>query len=270
VIDERARGIKRRLISDASFTRSPSHDDAAAVGVRLAATYWPAMLVCEREAPPPGIVAAMEDLVARHSPDSLLVPLDDRALVLLFAGVEGEIATLEDIQQAVERTLRALRRGRGGLAARGIVSDAAVPLADVPHAVRALDRLRRFPRRDRDEAAVLNPRHFALHRLLIEGLSRPAAVEFVRTYVGALAAFDRAHDSHLCETLEVALDYPNRDEAARASYMHRNTFRRHLNQATEIVGIDLHDPEERLALHMALKLRALLQVTQPGDNGAHA
>jgi DNA-binding PucR family transcriptional regulator len=45
--------------------------------------------------------------------------------------------------------------------------------------------------------------------------------------------------------------------------MHRNTFRRRLTQALELVETDLENPADRLALHVALKLRRLM-------NGPHS
>lgn len=264
VVDERARAFKRRLISDGAFARSTARRAAVVAGVALAAEYWPAMLVSEREPLTPNLASAIEDLATRYSPDSLVVELDERATVLLLASDETDTRRLEDVQVAVERILSFLRKRSPSLGGQGLVADAPVPVAEIPASVRSLDRLRRYPRRERDTVAVLTARHFALNRLL-EGVDRQRAVDFVQTYVGALASYDRAHDSHLCETLEAALDYPNRDEAARAAYMHRNTFRRHLNQAMKVVGVDLHDPEERLALHVALKLRSQLRIGRPRD-----
>jgi DNA-binding PucR family transcriptional regulator len=46
--------------------------------------------------------------------------------------------------------------------------------------------------------------------------------------------------------------------------MHRNTFRRHMTQALELVDADLEDPDDRLTLHVALKLRRLLALPQQG------
>jgi hypothetical protein len=52
--------------------------------------------------------------------------------------------------------------------------------------------------------------------------------------------------------------------------MHRNTFRRHLTQALELVDTDLNDPDDRLTLLVALKLRRLLELPQQGtDAGDH-
>jgi DNA-binding PucR family transcriptional regulator len=40
--------------------------------------------------------------------------------------------------------------------------------------------------------------------------------------------------------------------------MHRNTFRHRLRQAAEALGDDLDDPDVRIAVHVALKLRKVL------------
>jgi DNA-binding PucR family transcriptional regulator len=105
---------------------------------------------------------------------------------------------------------------------------------------------------------VLPARWFALDRLLSEGLDRSRALSFVEDRIGRLVTYDGEHGTDLANVLELALDFPRRDDAAHAGYMHRNTFRRHLKHAVELVDADLEDPEDRLALHVALRLRRLV------------
>lgn len=80
---------------------------------------------------------------------------------------------------------------------------------------------------------------------------------FIRGQLAGLRAYDREHGTNLERVLELALDYDSRSTAARAAFMHRNTFRRQLRKAFELIDVDLDCPEERLALHLALKMRAL-------------
>ena len=60
----------------------------------------------------------------------------------------------------------------------------------------------------------------------------------------------------------------------RAAFMHRNTFRRQLGKALELIDVDLTCPEERLALHVALKMRSfdaplrLGETLDPSSRGA--
>jgi hypothetical protein len=63
----------------------------------------------------------------------------------------------------------------------------------------------------------------------------------------------------LLAVLEAALDYPRHEQAAHRCYMHRNTFRHRLQMATQVLGHDLEDPDVRLAMHVALKLRRMIE-----------
>jgi hypothetical protein len=92
---------------------------------------------------------------------------------------------------------------------------------------------------------------------VLDGIDPRDARLFVHDQLAALADYDREHGTDLLRVLELALDHHDRNDAARAAFMHRNTFRRRLRQAENLVGADLACPEERLALHLALKLRAL-------------
>jgi DNA-binding PucR family transcriptional regulator len=114
-----------------------------------------------------------------------------------------------------------------------------------------------------DVARVVRARRQDVHvcpyslALVLEGIDRRDASHFVHDQLAALAEYDREHGTDLLRVLELALDHHDRNDAARAAFMHRNTFRRRLRQAETLVGADLACPEERLALHLALKLRAL-------------
>jgi DNA-binding PucR family transcriptional regulator len=100
----------------------------------------------------------------------------------------------------------------------------------------------------------------ALHWLLARLDARTASA-FVEHELARLAEYDREHGTDLQHVLELALDHLDRSSAAHAAYMHRNTFRRQLRTALGLLGADLERPEERLALHLALKLRAEMRCT---------
>jgi hypothetical protein len=50
--------------------------------------------------------------------------------------------------------------------------------------------------------------------------------------------------------------------------MHRNTFRHRLREAEALLGDDLSDPDARLAVHVALKLRQLISGRGAGERRA--
>ncbi|GAA2148254.1 DNA-binding PucR family transcriptional regulator [Humibacillus xanthopallidus] len=74
--------------------------------------------------------------------------------------------------------------------------------------------------------------------------------------VGVLQAHDAVHQSAYLETVAAWLDHPGDPrEAARTLHVHPNTLRYRMTRLSDVVDLDLHDPETRLALR--LQLRAL-------------
>lgn len=74
--------------------------------------------------------------------------------------------------------------------------------------------------------------------------------------LGALLAYDAEHRSGLVDTIATYLDaFGDVARGAAALHIHPNTFRYRLRRATEISGLDLSDPEARLAVMLQLRLR---------------
>ena len=94
-------------------------------------------------------------------------------------------------------------------------------------------------------AAVTNAR--ALGGIWTEELLGPVA---------ALREHDETHQTAYLETLAAWLDHPGDPrEAAARIHVHPNTLRYRMQRLSDVVDLDLHDPETRLALR--LQLRAL-------------
>src|SRR5579875_2528405 len=74
--------------------------------------------------------------------------------------------------------------------------------------------------------------------------------------LGALLDYDEEHRSGLVDTVAAHLDSFGDVAAAAASlHIHPNTFRYRLRRATEVSGLDLADPDARLAVMLQLRLR---------------
>jgi DNA-binding PucR family transcriptional regulator len=94
-------------------------------------------------------------------------------------------------------------------------------------------------------AAVTNAR--ALGGIWTEELLGPVAT---------LREHDEAHQTAYLETVAAWLDHPGDPRAAAGVvHVHPNTLRYRLQRLSDVVDLDLHDPETRLALR--LQLRAL-------------
>jgi sugar diacid utilization regulator len=241
-----ASAFLRRLVTDPDAGLHRPRVEARQLGLELADAYWPALLVWRHAAPRASAVLELE----REAADGTLVVSLGNRLVLLSpaAGGAGMPAWFGQI---VARA-RLLAPSAG---AQAIVAEGPVELAGLSQRVAELGRLARLPLRADEHVPVLSAGRYALDRLLADVARRPDWQAFMDDQLGALIAWDRAHHGDLLTVLEAALDFPRHDHAARRCYMHRNTFRHRLRQAMDVLGHDLEDPDRRLALHVALKLR---------------
>lgn len=262
VRSERRAALIRRLVTDHTITPAEIRSEAGAAGLRLADFYWPALLVWTAGHPGPRTLAELDGEVQRQVPGSVAVALDNTTIALLVPARRSGAASGGDAHRRLACLVRHVRQ-LGHRDVRGIASERSVDAARLPASVSELARLRRYLPHTAAEAPVVSPRSLALCCLLSEGLDRQRARAFVHERLGPLLRHDHDHGTDLAHVLELALDFPRRDQAARASYMHRNTFRRHLTQSLELVETDLENPADRLALHVALKLRRLMDARHP-------
>jgi hypothetical protein len=181
----------------------------------------------------------------RLARDGIAATLDGR-LVLLHPG---------ETAPAMEWFRQVVRRAREAAPAHAIAADAAVPVCEVSAEVARLSRLWRFGARTGDPDAVAPARQYALYGLLRDSLADGDVQRFVRERLGPVIDWDRAHGTSLVHVLEAALDHRRHEDAASRCFMHRNTFRHRLRQATDLLEDDLAHPDVRLAVHVALKLR---------------
>jgi sugar diacid utilization regulator len=248
--------LVRRLVSDRQAIVGDLRHQAAELGLRLASAYWPGMLVWRNVPPPGSVVEAVAREARTRVAGSLAVAFDGR-LVLLHPA-EAQAAGAVPPRAWFAELARLARGLAPSSRAQAIVADAPSTPAALSRRVAALDELVRFgPRADEHQLAV-RASQFALDRLLCHDLDRAAAEHFVQGRLGSLIASDSRHQRGLAVVLEAALDFPRADQAARKCFMHRNTFRHRLRQAAEALGDDLDDPDVRIAVHVALKLRKVL------------
>lgn len=169
--------------------------------------------------------------------------------------------TLSEIRERVETLLgRVLGSGRDGARWAGGLGDIVTAPAQVHRSAA-----------DAHDAArlgllVLGPGHIArqndlgVYKLLLALRDSGELAPFVERTLAPLLADSRAGDS-LAETLEAFFESNgNLSEAARRLHLHRNSLIYRLNRARELLGHDLDDPELRLALHLALKGRRVLEM----------
>lgn len=100
---------------------------------------------------------------------------------------------------------------------------------------------------------------FLVYNLLSMVDKKDEIRRFYEATVYKLVAHDQEHGSQLIETLTAFFkSNGNISEAAKESYVHRNTFIYRLDKIKQLLDSELKDPDELLALQLGLKTMRLI------------
>jgi len=98
-----------------------------------------------------------------------------------------------------------------------------------------------------------------IYRLLFHLYGHEELSDFYQETLGPLSEADSRSNSALIETLECFFHCNgNLSETARTMHLHRNSLLYRLGRIEELLGRSLEDPELRLSLQIALKIRHTL------------
>jgi hypothetical protein len=244
---EKTDAFVRRLVSEPAADVHRARAEGVALGLALCDTYWPAAVAWDGDEPGAAELEGLVCTARRLVPGSLAVIVHGRMVLLHPPG-----AGAPDIVEWVEEVVAVARTGTPPRDARAVVADREVSLHGLRDQVTLLARLCAH---SAATPPVTSARQHALEALLGDSVAPVQARRFVDDLLGTLIAWDDDHRSDLARVLEAALDHSRHDVAAQRCFMHRNTFRHRLQKARDLVGDDLSDPETRLAVHVALKLR---------------
>lgn len=136
------------------------------------------------------------------------------------------------------------------------------PFAAMREATRAADIAASMPP---ESPAALHFARLGALRLIFHLADNPELRAFQRDVLGPIETSDATRRSEFVRTLDAFLRAGgNHMRAARDLNVHRNTLIYRLERIQELLGgVDLEDPETRLNLQLALKIRAALGGTTP-------
>lgn len=98
-------------------------------------------------------------------------------------------------------------------------------------------------------------------RIMMHAAQSEEVKEFVRVRLGALEQYDREHEAHLMETLEMLIaKNGSRKLTAEALFLHRNTMSYRLHQIETVLGESLADAELLSQLGFACKVRKYMEM----------
>jgi len=181
------------------------------------------------------------------------------ALVVL--GLSGASRRRELADLAARSIRAASARAESGAAPAVAVGRAVVTWAELGTALReAADTAalaRSAPPRDWHDAATPD-----IGRLLWRLGGNTDLREFVDQRLAPLVEHDRRRSSKLLPTLEALLEHEGRKaETARALHLERQSLYHRIGRIEALLAADLHDPDVRLGLHLALRARRHLERT---------
>jgi sugar diacid utilization regulator len=130
---------------------------------------------------------------------------------------------------------------------------------DLAHSFAEAARALRVRVESRQPYGLSNHDNLGLLRIFDTSDSGGQLERYLNEWLGALVEHDRDHHSELVRTLGVYLEMGgNYDRTADALIIHRSTLRYRLGRIRELSGRDLADPDSRLNLHVAIRVRAAL------------
>jgi sugar diacid utilization regulator/putative methionine-R-sulfoxide reductase with GAF domain len=200
--------------------------------------------------------AALNGLVRSRLPDALTLVRSSSAVFL----VPDEIAT--DLA-AIEKLAAQILAGAAPVMKPG---SASVGIGNLANSVGELARSHlearqalRLTRRAGGRGRVASYRSLGAFRLLLEVQSPEALRRFVDELLGTLLQYAQSRDTPLLETLE-ALSAARwiRRAAARNLGIHINSMSYRVERIEALTGLQLDDPETRVAISIALRARTML------------
>jgi purine catabolism regulator len=102
----------------------------------------------------------------------------------------------------------------------------------------------------------------SVYRLLFQLEGNPELEAFCRQTLGPLLDYEGGGD--LLETLEAFCDrLGNLSQTAEKLFIHRNSLLYRMERIAQLTGLDVNNPDTRLAVHLALKVRKMLKPAAP-------
>jgi purine catabolism regulator len=103
-----------------------------------------------------------------------------------------------------------------------------------------------------------------IYQLLAQLENTPILQQFCERLIGPLARYDKQHNSELVHTITAYFNHhANISQTAEALFIHRNTLLYRLDRIQELTGQNLNQSDNRLSLHLALKLWQLRPESKP-------
>ncbi|MBV9193892.1 MAG: helix-turn-helix domain-containing protein [Solirubrobacterales bacterium] len=188
--------------------------------------------------------------IVRQAGGKLSAEIDGAIVALLAAGRDNSrtlAATVREIHRAAKRELPAARFAIA-------LSPVSASPSGLGAAYRDTERLLALRRAQSQDDGVVLAEELGLYGILLHQPDGGAALaHFAEKLIGQLYDHDARHHGDLVPCLRAFLRSGGEIKATgEALFLHRNSVRYKLRRIEELAGVDLHDPDTRFQLQLAL------------------
>jgi DNA-binding PucR family transcriptional regulator len=199
---------------------------------------------------------ALSGLIRSRLPGALTLVRSSSAVFLVPDDLASDLAAVEKLAgQVLAAAAPAMKPGTASVGIGNLANGVSELARSHIEARQAL----RLTRRAGGRAKVASYRSLGAFRLLLEVQSPEALRRFVGELLGPLLQYAQSRDTPLLETLE-ALSSARwvRRAASRQLRIHINSMTYRVERIEALTGLQLDDPETRVAISIALRARAML------------
>jgi sugar diacid utilization regulator/putative methionine-R-sulfoxide reductase with GAF domain len=200
--------------------------------------------------------SALSGIVRSRMPEALTLVRSASAVFLVPDEVASDLAAIEKLAAQILAAASPIMKPGSASAGIGNLANSVGELARSHLEARQALRL---TRRAGGRGRVASYRSLGAFRLLLEVQSPDALRRFVDELLGTLLSYAQSRDTPLLETLE-ALSAARwvRRAAARNLGIHINSMSYRVDRIQSLTGLQLDDPETRVAISIALRARTML------------
>jgi sugar diacid utilization regulator/putative methionine-R-sulfoxide reductase with GAF domain len=199
---------------------------------------------------------ALSGLIRSRMPGALTLVRSSSAVFLVPDELAADLAAVEKLaNQVLAAAAPVMRPGSASVGIGNLANGVSELARSHIEARQAL----RLTRRAGGRGRVASYRSLGAFRLLLEVQSPEALRRFVDELLGPLLEYAQSRDTPLLETLE-ALSAARwvRRAAARKLGIHINSMTYRVERIETLTGLQLDEPETRVAISIALRARAML------------
>jgi len=250
------------LFSNGNISPETLHRRATYLGYQLSSSYWVLVveydMVPNEELLPDEVKRLASTLNSLLSFRQALVITQTQGATILYPVKEGQ-PTLEKVQHLAETIRQKVSGTTEGWTVSIGVGMLYPDLLSIPRAYREAQHAVKIGRALGGTHSITSFSELGIYRMLLQFAESRNPNEFFCEALERLLEYDQQADKELVKTLRAFLECNgNLTETSDRLFIHRNTLKYRLERIRDITQIDLDDSENRLMLHLGLKMNQIV------------